>query len=61
MPYHKIPRGRLHEDISSIEREQEIVVTVQVNVDPGFYDVFTRYVGDRHVVDVPLITRGGVA
>jgi len=45
MPYHKIPRARLHEDIHSIEQEHEVVVTVTPSQDPLYLDVFTRYCG----------------
>lgn len=46
MPYHKIPRARLHEDITAIEREHEVVVQVVPNIDDAFYDVFTRWCAD---------------
>jgi hypothetical protein len=53
MPTHRIPRGRLHEDLQSLEREHEHVVSI-VN-DGDFFKVTTRYCGEapeRAVVEV---------
>lgn len=57
MPYHKIPRATLHEDIRILEREHEVVVSVVNNPeDYRFVDVFTRYCHQE-----PMHTRGGAA
>lgn len=57
MPYHKVPRATLHEDIRAIERDHEVIVSVVANhEDCRFLDVFTRYCGQE-----PTHTRGGVA
>lgn len=46
MPIHKIPRARLHEDITSIEREGERVVQVMLDPDdPTRWLVFTQWLG----------------
>lgn len=46
MPYHKIPRARLHDDIRALEHEHEIVVQVLNRPDdPEHVDVFTRVAG----------------
>lgn len=51
MPYHKVPRATLHEDIRAIEREHEVIVSVVNRPDDHeFVDVFTRYCGaELHV------------
>ena len=57
MPFHKIPRGHLHEDIKAIEHDGEVVVAVTYPADdPGFAHVFTRWLGQRE-----LTTRQGGA
>jgi hypothetical protein len=45
LPYHKIPRARLHEDIVTIEREGERVTSC--SLDGDFAHVFTCYLGER--------------
>ena len=46
MPYHKVPRARLHEDIRAIEREGEVVTEVGYPPDdPEHVDVFTCWRG----------------
>ena len=45
MPVHRIPRARLHEDITALEREGERVVSV-VASDAEFV-VFTCWLGER--------------
>lgn len=48
MPFHRIPRARLHEDITSIEREHEVVVSAHIDPDDSsFVLVFTRWCSDR--------------
>lgn len=55
MPTHKIPRATLHEDLTSLEREHESVVSIVPDTTDGdFYTVVTRYCCE-------LETRGGVA
>lgn len=44
MPVHRVPRARLHEDITVIEREHEVIVSTNVDPDdPAFVLVFTRW------------------
>ena len=43
MPYHKIPKTTVHEDLTSIEHEGEIVVSV--TADGTFFHVFTTFQG----------------
>lgn len=43
MPYHRVPRVSVHEDITAIEREGERIVSVSQDVD--YFHVFTDYVG----------------
>jgi hypothetical protein len=45
LPYHRIPRARLHEDITTIEREGERIVAVELDGDDAH--VFTGWIGDR--------------
>jgi hypothetical protein len=45
LPYHRIPRARLHEDITAIEREGERVTSC--TLDGGDAHVFTCYIGER--------------
>ncbi len=46
MPVHRVPRARLHEDITSIEREREMIVQVlNVPDDPSVVEVYTRWIG----------------
>lgn len=48
MPFHRIPRGRLHEDVTAIEREHEVIVSTNVDPsDPNFVLVFTRWCGQE--------------
>jgi hypothetical protein len=45
LPYHRIPRARLHEDITAIEREGERVTACTLEGDHAH--VFTCYVGEQ--------------
>jgi hypothetical protein len=45
LPYHRIPRARLHEDITAIEREGERIVAVELDGDDAH--VFTGWLGQR--------------
>lgn len=48
MPEHRIPRARLHEDLKSLEREHEEVVSIVADPDNADrYLVTTRYCGER--------------
>ena len=42
MPYHRIPRATIHDDLRAIEREGERVVSA--TVDAEVFHVFTEYV-----------------
>lgn len=57
MPEHHIPRGRLHEDLRSLDRDGEDVVTVMPDPDDDDrFLVVTRYKSNRVEVrpaDVP--------
>jgi hypothetical protein len=58
MPFHRIPRARLHEDITAIEREGEIIVTVLPHADdPDHVDVYTRWRGDVETSVVGITSR----
>ena len=47
MPEHRIPRVSLHEDLRSLNREHEIVVSITPDPDDdASYVVVTRYCGD---------------
>ena len=47
MPVHHIPRARLHEDLESLKREHEIVVSITDDPDDETrYLVVTRSCGD---------------
>jgi hypothetical protein len=52
MPYHRVPKGRLHEDITSIEREGEQIVAVKFDPDEPVVHVFTAWLGARPVLEV---------
>ena len=55
MPIHRVPKGRLFEDVTSIEREGEVVVQVMVDPDDDKrFLVVTQWLGVR----APLETRG---
>lgn len=55
MPTHRIPRATLHEDLISLEREHESVVSMAPDSeDRNFYIVVTRYCNE-------LETRDGAA
>lgn len=43
MPYHRIPKSQIHEDITAIEREGEHVISV--TADAEHFHVFTVYQG----------------
>jgi hypothetical protein len=45
LPYHRIPRARLHEDITAIEREGERVTACTLEGDDAL--VFTCWLGER--------------
>jgi hypothetical protein len=44
MPVHKIPRARLHEDVSALERDHEVIVSTE-DAGDGCVWVFTRWCG----------------
>jgi len=53
MPVHRIPRARLHEDLQSLEREHEHVMSIVSDGD--YWKVTTRWCSDapeRAVVEV---------
>ena len=45
MPYHRIPRAHIHEDLHAIEHDGEQVVSVEA--DDEFFHVFTTSIGAR--------------
>jgi len=48
MPVHHIPRLRLHEDLESLRREHEVVVSITPDPDDDSrYVVVTRSCGDE--------------
>jgi hypothetical protein len=54
LPYHRIPRARLHEDIVSVEREGERVTACTLDGDDAH--VFTCYLGEQ-IETRPLTSR----
>lgn len=42
MPYHRVPRWNVHEDVLAIQREGERIVSVVDDID--CFHVFTEYV-----------------
>lgn len=47
MPYHKLLRAHLHEDISDIERQGEVIVQVLNVPNTDYVDVYTRFTGQE--------------
>ena len=54
MPEHHIPRGRLHEDLRTLDHDgEELVSIVPDPTNTDRYLVVTRYKGDDHIETRP--------